>query len=1054
MFSTDRSWVERYRVALAAMNPAVHKESDLHYPTERLIRAVGGEVTVLSEAEAPVGRPDLKVCVESGERVVGWVELKHMDKPADPRRFSGTHDRDQWQRFQVLPNLVYSNGYEASLWRDGVLTAGVVGVEQNPGGWASLWEEFLSYTPTVDPDPGRLAVTLGRRVRLLRDAVRAAMDGGSDHLRQTFDLWRKHLLPDLTEERFVDEYAQMPMAGLLLARGLLPDVSAEAFGPAVAQQALEDRGYGALAELLHHVNVSADAGAAVCLSALSDAAAALDPSKPSDDGWWAGFYEPFLDIYDRQLRIDMGVFYTPKEIVDYQIRTTDWVLRNCLNMGKGFVTEGVVTLDPACGTGTYLTRLIQQVADHSGASAGPGAVGENVRQIAKSIYGFEIMAGPYTVARMRLVAKCAAYDAEMDPSRVLLTDTLSSTGKNQMFDMFAQNLANEQAKANKVKDPDTRVTVVIGNPPYDRDQSQAGVTLPEPLRRSGRFGGMIRHSKTGGLGLIKEFRDKTPAVMRRQFHMVYELSTYFWRWAVWKVCEQAHPDGTVGGPGVVSYISPSAWLHSDPWAGMRHHLRARFDRIWVVDLGGDQRSARTDGENVFPIQTPVCITVAVRSRNHSETSAATVLYRKINGRTRTEKLAELGNIALDGEGWELAPASPGTATFLFVGQATAYEAQPAVDEVLPWQSPGVQYNRSWPIAVTKSVLAKRWQRLMAASVTGNPEIEGSREQLFKETRDRKLSKQVKRLDGGPADPLLKDLTVDAPIPPVVRYGHRPFCLRWAIADNRIGDMMRPNLWQAHSQQQAYLVTSHRTEAAGDGPTAVVYTHIPDKHSHHGRGGMIFPLWRDSQSNGANADSATVKHLTARYGQEVTGEQVWHYTAGLLGTKAYPQFWADPMGRTLRPHIPFPRTHNDFAALVTVGIRLVDIARGTNLADSGVRCVTPVNPAELPTLSRRCYNPDRGTLILGGGQFIGITADIWNHEVSGYRTLQRWIRIRSARPGGRPISPLDHITPETWLFTQDLIDVCNGIVSLNQASDTAHPVLERLASTLGTQQPPP
>ena len=161
MCSTDRTWVKRYRVALAAMSPAVHLESDLHYPTERLIRAVGGEVTVFSEAAAPVGRPDLKVCVESGECVVGWVELKHMNKPADPRRLSDAHDRDQWRRFQVLPNLVYSNGYEASLWRDGVLIAGVVGVEEDPDGWASLWEEFLSYTPTVDPDPERLRSDTG-----------------------------------------------------------------------------------------------------------------------------------------------------------------------------------------------------------------------------------------------------------------------------------------------------------------------------------------------------------------------------------------------------------------------------------------------------------------------------------------------------------------------------------------------------------------------------------------------------------------------------------------------------------------------------------------------------------------------------------------------------------------------------------------------------------------------------------------------------------------------------------------------------------------------------
>ena len=213
------------------------------------------------------------------------------------------------------------------------------------------------------------------------------------------------------------------------------------------------------------------------------------------------------------------------------------------------------------------------------------------------------------------------------------------------------------------------------------------------------------------------------------------------------------------------------------------------------------------------------------------------------------------------------------------------------------------------------------------------------------------------------------------------------------------------------------------------------------------GGMVFPLWRDQEATDANADAAAIRRLSAEYGQQVTGQQVWYYTAGLLGTEAYPQFWADPMGTTLRPHIPFPATHHDFAELAAVGERLVGIARGANLRDSGVRCVTPIDPTQLPTFSNKCYHPGEEMLRLGGGEFTGVTADIWNHQVSGYRTLQRWIRARSAKPGGRKTSPLDHIKPETWSFTQDLIEVCNKISSLNQAAATARPVLERMSTAL-------
>ena len=442
----DLDWVENYRVVLAKMDPAVNQESDLHYPTERLIRTLVKPVRMYRDSAEAVGRPDLKVCTE-GERVIGWVELKHMDKSADPRQLRGEHDQNQWRRFQTLPNLVYSNGLGASLWRDGTLTAGPVHVNANPDQWASLWEEFLAYTPTVDSAPEQLAKTLGRRVKLLRDAVEETLDGGNDFLVTTLGLWRDHLLPDLTEKAFVDNYAQMAMAGLLLARGLQPDIPAETFGLPVAQQILRNSGYGTLAELVHHIDTAADPEAAVCLSALTDAAAALDPSVPSDDKWWADFYEAFLNEYDRKLKNDMGVFYTPKEIVDYQIRATDWALRNHLDLREGFVTEDVVTLDPACGTGTYLTRLIEHVAGMASAGSGHGAVSEAVHKTAQSVYGFEIMAAPYTVARMRLVAKCAGHGVRMDPDRVLLTDTLSASGQNRMVDMFARHMAERASQS-------------------------------------------------------------------------------------------------------------------------------------------------------------------------------------------------------------------------------------------------------------------------------------------------------------------------------------------------------------------------------------------------------------------------------------------------------------------------------------------------------------------------------------------------------------------------------------------------------------------------------
>lgn len=742
--SPDVDVLAAYAAALQQLDSSINTEDDLKRPVIAMLEGLSGYgVVVGSEHSAPVRRPDLKVYTPDQVRVVGYVELKNMDKAADPRKLTDPHDKEQWEAFKVLPNIAYCNGRKATLWRDGEQAAKPAAVGDTAR-WTALWDEFLSYTPTIDSAPKALAKTMGRRARLMRrDVSEALVQGTLDSL---FSLWRECLIADMDEDGFADNFAQTAMAGLLLAKGLATAAERAAFSLPVAEAVLRRSDHGMVAEVLHHIDNVAGSNEAlgVSLSAIVDGAAALDPRKPSDDAWWVDFYEAFIREYDRRLQQDRGVFYTPNQIVDYQVRATDWVLRELLGKSRGFAHGGVVTLDPACGTGTYLTRLIQHTADHTEAASGPGAVGEAVAKAAEGLFGFELMVAPYTVARMRLAAKCEAHGVELGPDRVLLTDTLSAVGIRHTDNMFAMRMAEQQERANRVKHPQTRVTVVIGNPPYDRDQSQADSVEKDSARR---LGGMIRHGEEGELGLLADFIDKTPPGMRGQLHTIYELATYFWRWGVWKVCEQQHQGAAAGGPGVVSYITPSSWLRSDPWAGMRAHLRDRFDRIWIVDLGGDQRSARDDGENVFPIQTPVCIAVAVRIGEETG-NPAEVWYRKLTG-TRSEKLAALEGITPDGDGWTQAPFGK-TDRFLPAGENDWYAAQPPLDQVLRWQTPGVQYNRGWPIAVTKDVLHKRWKRLVEASTEVLDDEESSaRALLFKETRDRTLGRDIKTLDGSP-----------------------------------------------------------------------------------------------------------------------------------------------------------------------------------------------------------------------------------------------------------------------------------------------------------------
>ena len=68
------------------------------------------------------------------------------------------------------------------------------------------------------------------------------------------------------------------------------------------------------------------------------------------------FYEPFLQAFDPELRKQLGVWYTPSEVVRYMVARVDKALRDDLGIADGLAAENVYVLDPCCGTGSLSGR--------------------------------------------------------------------------------------------------------------------------------------------------------------------------------------------------------------------------------------------------------------------------------------------------------------------------------------------------------------------------------------------------------------------------------------------------------------------------------------------------------------------------------------------------------------------------------------------------------------------------------------------------------------------------------------------------------------------------
>ncbi|MDA1096173.1 MAG: DNA methyltransferase, partial [Chloroflexi bacterium] len=186
------------------------------------------DITVVGESSLPhlQVRPDFAVTY--GGALVGHVELKAPGKGANPTKFKDPHDKEQWKRLRSLPNLMYSDGNEFSLWTYGepafkiirlngdVQTSGTL--LRAPATLPDLFLTFLTWQPIPPRNARDLAMVSARLCRLLRDEVTEQLATGSAALNSLAADWRKLLFPEATNETFADGYSQAVTFGLLMAR--------------------------------------------------------------------------------------------------------------------------------------------------------------------------------------------------------------------------------------------------------------------------------------------------------------------------------------------------------------------------------------------------------------------------------------------------------------------------------------------------------------------------------------------------------------------------------------------------------------------------------------------------------------------------------------------------------------------------------------------------------------------------------------------------------------------------------------------------------------------
>ena len=143
------------------------------------------------------------------------------------------------------------------------------------------------------------------------------------------------------------------------------------------------------------------------------------------------FYEPFLEAFDPDLRKQLGVWYTPSEVVRYMVARVDRTLKDDLGIADGLAAENVFVLDPCCGTGAYLAEVLRRIAANLDGRGLGALVGSRVKQAAmERVFGFEIMPAPFVVAHLQVGLTMQDLDAPladdgMERAAVYLTNALT-----------------------------------------------------------------------------------------------------------------------------------------------------------------------------------------------------------------------------------------------------------------------------------------------------------------------------------------------------------------------------------------------------------------------------------------------------------------------------------------------------------------------------------------------------------------------------------------------------------------------------------------------------
>ncbi|WBB73425.1 N-6 DNA methylase [Micromonospora sp. WMMD1128] len=651
------------------------------------------------------------------------------------------------------------------------------------------------------------------------------------------------------------------------------------------------------------------------------------------------FYEPFLAAFDPDLRKQLGVWYTPREVVAYMVGRVDQELRTQFNLPLGLADERVILLDPCAGTGSFLLEAVRVIQNTLKESFGTDDLAplELKRAVTDRLYGFEILPAPYVVAHLQI--GLALRDAGVpltslrggmgERAAVYLTNALVGwqEEEDEPESLFPE-LAREREAAEAIK-RNSQILVVIGNPPYN---AFAGASPVEE-------GDLLSPYKEGV----------------RTRNTINDLYVRFFRIAERRIAEQT-------GQGVVCLISNSSYLAKPSFAAMRKHLLTNFSSIHIDNMNGDKDETgkrtpdRRSDPSVFStkrnsngIAEGVAICTLVKAPESSTQGLAAVTYRDYWGGTkRSDLLASLEGIEPNDpcSSKSAIPVSPSSNNLFAlrpISAGTSYYGWPRVSDIAA-EPPVYGLHEARGAALIDSSRQALRSRL-EIYLDGDVSYDDLPSELRNLTRpwygfDPQATRR--QLTGrGPTGQAAARRFDDRKIKEFV---FKPFDVRWAYVETT------SNLWVAPQPQlvrnveagAGVLFVRRTAEASDDGAPVLYSSFLGDQHLLHKTAYAIATMLSNASTadhDGSpqlqldfmatdslrpNLSRLALEYLAALGLEADSGEtkssNIWMHALAILYA---PTYTADNRGalRQEYPRVPLPALKDRLLASAELGRRL-------------------------------------------------------------------------------------------------------------------------------------